>query len=228
MKTIEKEDLCLVIEDNKNKFIDKILRELSANNIFNKLLILLDYAVLILFNLFNTLKLNFNKFNTKITINHVTSNVNSEDFINWINSKDNAIVFNFGTSIYKNETLLKINHEILNIHTGILPAYRNVYSEFWALSNMDFSNIGTTIFKIDSRVDMGAIIDRQYLNDTYVLNNSYSTVINSNLVLASEMITKLINSGEIKVNRNYNEESGYYKTPTAKEILRFFLYNLTR
>lgn len=48
---------------------------------------------------------------------------------------------------------------VLNLHSGLLPAYRGVMATFWALLNGE-SEIGATLHFIDdSRIDTGGIID---------------------------------------------------------------------
>ena len=58
----------------------------------------------------------------------------------------------------------------LNIHGGIVPKYRNVHSEFWAISKNDFKNIGTSIIHLDPGIDTGDIAIQEILeinsNDT--------------------------------------------------------------
>lgn len=46
----------------------------------------------------------------------------------------------------------------LNIHRGILPRYRGLDSELWACYFKDFSHLGTTLHRLESRLDTGAVL----------------------------------------------------------------------
>jgi folate-dependent phosphoribosylglycinamide formyltransferase PurN len=43
------------------------------------------------------------------------------------------------------------------LHPGICPEYRNAHGCFWALTNGDLENVGTTLLKIDEGVDTGPV-----------------------------------------------------------------------
>lgn len=47
---------------------------------------------------------------------------------------------------------------MLNVHRGILPNYRGLDSNLWALYYRDFDNVGVTIHHIDRKLDTGDII----------------------------------------------------------------------
>lgn len=42
-------------------------------------------------------------------------------------------------------------------HTGIMPQYRGLYSPFWAIHNLDFSNIGYSLFRVNDVIDGGEV-----------------------------------------------------------------------
>jgi len=46
----------------------------------------------------------------------------------------------------------------LNGHGGVLPEYRGLASEYWAIRNGDFESIGCTIHVLTQRVDQGEIL----------------------------------------------------------------------
>lgn len=63
-----------------------------------------------------------------------------------------------GTRIIKKPVIDIPSIAIINIHMGIVPDYRGVWGEFFALYNKDFDNIGYTIHCVNERLDAGDII----------------------------------------------------------------------
>jgi hypothetical protein len=71
------------------------------------------------------------------------------------------LVIGFGTSYVTAATLTAAPRGILNLHTGLLPEYRGVKSEFWALYNGEHSRVGWTLHYMTRRLDEGDIVLRQ-------------------------------------------------------------------
>jgi len=67
------------------------------------------------------------------------------------------LILVYGSSILKKSTIISLDVDIFNIHSSILPYYRNVHSDFWAFKARDYSKIGITIFKLDAGIDSGDI-----------------------------------------------------------------------
>jgi Formyl transferase len=71
------------------------------------------------------------------------------------------LVIGFGTSYVKASTLASIPRGLLNLHTGFLPDYRGVKSEFWALYEHAFDRLGWTLHYMTPRLDEGDIVLRR-------------------------------------------------------------------
>ena len=67
------------------------------------------------------------------------------------------ILIVLGTGILRDPVLAIPTRYALNVHGGKLPDYRNVYSDFWPLSNGDQDGVGSTIFHLGPGVDTGDI-----------------------------------------------------------------------
>ncbi len=67
------------------------------------------------------------------------------------------IVMIYGSGILNSRTIRSFGGEIYNIHSSMLPYYRNVHSDFWAYMNDDYDKIGITIFKLARGIDTGSI-----------------------------------------------------------------------
>ncbi len=70
------------------------------------------------------------------------------------------LVIGFGTSYVTAATLAAAPRGILNLHTGLLPDYRGVKSEFWALYRGDYARLGWTLHYMTPRLDDGDIVLR--------------------------------------------------------------------
>ena len=81
--------------------------------------------------------------------------VNDPQLAQFLSATTVDIVFNFGSNLYTARTLANIRQPIVNLHTGILPAYRNVHSDFWAYLNNDLSGMGVTAFFLEEGIDSG-------------------------------------------------------------------------
>lgn len=82
---------------------------------------------------------------------------NSTASIAAITAFDPDVLLVSGTSILGREVLAVPARHALNVHGGIVPRYRNVHCEFWAVFNRDRENLGVTVLHLDERVDAGAI-----------------------------------------------------------------------
>jgi hypothetical protein len=71
------------------------------------------------------------------------------------------LVIGFGTSYVTAATLAATPRGILNLHTGLLPEYRGVKSEFWALYNGDYARTGWTLHYMTARLDEGQMVLRR-------------------------------------------------------------------
>ena len=71
------------------------------------------------------------------------------------------IVLGFGTSVITAASLARLPNGFLNLHTGYLPNYRGVKSEFWALARRDVAHIGWTLHYMTPALDAGDIVLRQ-------------------------------------------------------------------
>ncbi len=71
---------------------------------------------------------------------------------------DGDLVIGFGTSYITAATLGRMRHGFLNLHTGLLPYYRGVKSEFWTLHQRDVQRAGWTLHFMTPRLDEGDIV----------------------------------------------------------------------
>jgi folate-dependent phosphoribosylglycinamide formyltransferase PurN len=79
-----------------------------------------------------------------------------------LQSSESEINFVLGGKILSNKLLKTKNIDWINAHGGILPHYGGLCSEYWAINNGDYDNIGHSFHFISSKLDSGNILYKGY------------------------------------------------------------------
>ena len=83
--------------------------------------------------------------------------------VNRCSFEPDDLVIGFGTSYITRNTLAATPRGFLNLHTGFLPDYRGVKSEFWTLYYRDFDRLAWTLHYMTPRLDQGDIVLRGFV-----------------------------------------------------------------
>ena len=148
------------------------------------------------------------EINNKINIYKV-DNINDNIVSDRIREVETKIGIVFGTSLIKRKVFSLFNGNIFNIHRGIPQYYRGLDSDLWAINNNDWNRIGTTIHKVEERLDTGDYIYQQTLKlkkGMKIHHLRYHTTL-----IACELVIALLNDffGG-KINLNNQEKLGNY------------------
>jgi folate-dependent phosphoribosylglycinamide formyltransferase PurN len=153
-----------------------------------------------------------------------TEDANNKDCIDYILNYKPDIIFIYGTAILKKNFLKKVKVNIFNIHSGILPYYRNVHSDYWAFINKDYSKIGVSVIYLDAGIDSGDIAIQKTIK--YCKNDSIVSIKVKNLQLVVEQIFEVIKK-KIDGNLPRKEQDKLkvcnYSTPTFVDLLKIFI-----
>jgi folate-dependent phosphoribosylglycinamide formyltransferase PurN len=147
-------------------------------------------------------------------------NINESSCLEFLRAKNPDILIVQGTSILKREVIAIPYQFILNIHGGIVPEYRNVHSDFWALLMGDYAHIGTSIIYLDEGIDSGDLALQSTIQ--WQLGDGILAIKRKNLKLAGQLILDAIHKAEQnKLPRQSQAKStiGFFSTPTARNIL---------
>ena len=87
--------------------------------------------------------------------------VNDHITLELIKQANAGYIFVNGTRIISKRAIESIGLPLINIHTGITPAYRGVHGGYWALFNKEPHLFGTTLHLIDQGIDSGQIISQK-------------------------------------------------------------------
>lgn len=145
------------------------------------------------------------------------SKIEKVESVNSLDLKEDDLVLCYGTTFVRGRTLRKAR--FLNLHTGILPLYRGVKSEWWVFHNSDFDNAGFTLHEMTTAYDRGAFILRE---KTPVLVPSPPELRVRILEQAAHSVGRLLDnlsSSGPPAATEIGEAGHYYTTPTLKEML---------
>jgi folate-dependent phosphoribosylglycinamide formyltransferase PurN len=156
------------------------------------------------------------------------NDVNEEEFIAFVKNFEPKIVLSFGTAIYSSATLSQISSPVLNLHTGILPKYRNVHTDFWAYVKNDLAGIGVTLFELTEGIDDGPVIREVRSADTeddYLWNIKLKNL-SAVLALIQNAIQELNTlhlsfDSKAKDCANQNQNNPLWPTPTAWDLIKY-------
>lgn len=147
-------------------------------------------------------------------------NVNSDTVLSFIKKNKISLVFNLRSrAIFKKEILNIDGLKILNLHHGILPSQRGVFSD---LRNLAFDGeLGFSIHEVNEKIDDGKILaikKIEYIkNKNYLDYLKYSENIEKNFL--EQFLKDIFFKNKIpKGFSNYCNSCILYKNPTWKEI----------
>lgn len=172
LSTLEKEGVVdyIILESGKLAKSKKLKRFFRNKPIILYPLICLDIFSLLIYSfvMISKMKKTLGEFAypfKKISLR--VDDVNEAKCLIFIKKVKPDVIIIYGTGIVKKAFLEAVHVPILNIHTGILPTYRNVHSDFWAYKNKDYTQIGTSIIYLDAGVDTGdiAVMNKLHVND---------------------------------------------------------------
>jgi hypothetical protein len=142
--------------------------------------------------------------------------------INYCRFGPHDFVIGFGTSYVTAATLAAVPRGILNLHTGLLPAYRGVKSEFWVLYNGDYRNAGWTLHYMTQRLDAGQIVLRQRVPWSGENPAALRAKLLEDAVPAIAALAARVRSeGFEAIPRRPQGGGRYYTTPTWNEWRRY-------
>jgi folate-dependent phosphoribosylglycinamide formyltransferase PurN len=157
---------------------------------------------------------------------HVTDS-NEDKCIRMISECKPELICIFGTAILTSKFLKQVSIPIINIHTGILPHYRNVHSDFWALHNKDFANIGVSIIRVDAGVDTGDIVLMKRI--TYRPGDSLIDVKVKILQMIPKMVEEVLEGfkrNRIRGVKQLHTRAGVYTTPGWRDLVGLIINHL--
>jgi len=147
-------------------------------------------------------------------------NINDPKIISWIKRNKIDLIINIRTrSIFKEDILSSTKFGCINIHHGLLPKYRGIFCDLYALS--ENRPAGITIHRMSKKIDDGEIIytkevsnnnEKNYINYLSTTGSEEATLVR-NLIKYIEKYKSLP-----KGINNYDANFVITKTPNRNKI----------
>ena len=157
---------------------------------------------------------NFSKYGATLL-----NKINTEDYQRFVDTKPDLAISIRHMSILKSKVIGTPKLGIINLHSGLLPAYQGVMATFWALLNKE-THIGTTLHFIeDASIDTGSIISTSSIEANY--QRSYFWNVLNIYKAGCENILRAISNlenGKQLVSEPQSGPAHYYTYPNSQDI----------
>lgn len=146
--------------------------------------------------------------------------MNNPKIVSWIKKNEIDLIINIRTRcIYTTEILFSPRLGCINVHHGLLPKYRGIFCDLYAL--YEKRPAGITIHKMSEQLDDGRIMYKKRISQ--IRDNDYMKYLAKTGHEEADMIIKLMKYIEQKGFlpkgiRNYSKQVVYTKTPTEQQI----------
>ena len=155
------------------------------------------------------------------TVEHGVSDINGSDAAKLYDFKPDLIIsIRFG-QIFKAPAISIPRLGIINLHSGLLPAYKGVMASFWSLLNGE-SHLGTTLHWVtDSKIDSGQVIS--HCSQTVQTDLTYSEQVLSLYEPGVPQILEAVAHMETLAKESKEDlpEGSYYSFPEATHLDAF-------
>lgn len=200
----------------------KIFRLLRRKPYWKILFLPLDIVFLLFMNK-KANRLFYKKYPTipEPLINLWVDDANEEKCLSYLQREQPDILLIFGTAILKKPILSIPKTAVINIHGAIVPKYRNVHGEFWAVAYKKYQELGTSLLVTNEGIDAGEVIHQRTLgiNTPVSVSEAKLLVFEDTLKLVREELIK-IRSGILNRTPQSNLESVIFQTPTFMDWIK--------
>lgn len=93
-----------------------------------------------------------------IAESHEIFDINGRECLHILKAFSPDVIIVFGTGMISDEIIQSASIACLNLHGGNPEEYRGLDSHLWAIYHKDFSNLITTLHKVESTLDTGDVV----------------------------------------------------------------------
>jgi methionyl-tRNA formyltransferase len=140
--------------------------------------------------------------------------INSEEFASRIRAIGPDIIAVLGSSVIRPNIISIPSVAMINLHSGLSPYYRGVWSHGWPIVHDEPECIGTTVHHVNAGIDTGDIIyqTRPALDDSDDLNTIFLKVIAEGTELVCDAIEQVRGAGGVVSHRQPRHGGRLYRT----------------
>jgi len=126
--------------------------------------------------------------------------------------------------IFKESSIQTFSNKgfLWNLHSGILPRYRGVHPQLWAMSQGQ-TQCGSTLHHVDTGIDTGNIIEMAHcpINPRHsYLKGFFSKTLDSSEIII-RALRQYIEHGRVPSLKQDNTQSQYYSFPTNSALKKW-------
>ena len=151
----------------------------------------------------------------------ISGSINSKKSLAQLGAfKPDLMISIAGNQIFRQPLIDLAPKGLLNLHTALLPKYRELMPSFWVLKNNE-QETGVSIFFVDRGIDSGPILVQKRIT---IGKMSQEELIVATKRLGMEAIIEAVNlieQGNYQLLANKTEEQTYYSFPTAADVRDF-------
>jgi methionyl-tRNA formyltransferase len=147
-------------------------------------------------------------------INVKCGELNSEEFVSFIGAMEPDIIAVLGSSVIKPGLISVPSAAMINLHSGLSPYYRGVWSYGWPIVNDEPECIGATVHHVNAGIDTGDIIyqTRPRLDEFDDLNTIFLKVIAEGIELVCDAVEQIQGAGRIASYRQPRHSGRLYRS----------------
>jgi folate-dependent phosphoribosylglycinamide formyltransferase PurN len=140
--------------------------------------------------------------------------INTEEFASFMAATGPDIIAVLGSSVIKPRIISIPSVAMINLHSGLSPYYRGVWSYGWPIVNDEPECIGATVHHVNAGIDTGDIIcqTRPRLDESDDLNTIFLKVIAEGIELVCDAIEQIQRAGGIRSYRQPRIGGRLYRT----------------
>jgi len=157
----------------------------------------------------------FKKANYPKIQTHKFKNINELKSYKLIRKINPDLCILFGTRKVEKNIVQLLKNKLINVHRGITQNYRGLDSEFWAIKENKFDQIGVTIHYVTNELDRGDILEQKLLvlkkNMKIHQLKYYTTLIATELCL--QILFKIKNN--LIIRKKFIKKGKYYSFMTS-------------
>jgi len=220
-------DKVLLVEESRGRVMKKFRNRVRRLGFFNSI----SQAIFVL--TVPRLLPTKNRIDELLDVNHIVPDKETKPLLCVENLNHSEISFNEekyacnavfinGPGILRKEFLSQFKVPVVNIHTGITPAFRGVHGGYWALCSGRPELFGTTLHFVDAGIDTGGIIDQEIIEIS--VQDNYTTYPVLQYLTGLRLLEKnlpAILGGAVKIKKSISEESRLWHHPGIFQYLKY-------
>jgi len=153
-----------------------------------------------------------------------TASVNDPRVLHYLDLLKPDVIFSHCIHEYFGKELReKAPQGVFLWHVGVMPEYKGLYPPFWTLYNEDYENFGYTVFRLNDRIDEGAIYAQGRIANVDVKRDNHHLIEHKAILASLPDVDRLIGEldrGTARPIDRATAKSAYYSYPGLSDYVK--------